>query len=726
MDKGNIAKSVYLQFGAVGGSEVAAETSKFNAESKKAEQSAKSLAKEGGGAADFLREKFDGLKSSIAAIVGIAGTKALFDFSADGARLLDLQSNVDRLGISIGDLSETAGGTFSEQTLGRAAILADKLGKSLGLTAEQTQGLTRDAARLSHAFGTDLNDAVRQLFLAVSGETGGLKEAFGLFVDGQGAINNYALSVGKTADKLTDFEKRTAVANAIQVKLNGQLENAPIKTYADRLDLLSAKVDDFKDALKRAAAEMLLNPLTEAITGQYGSKFASSGNAAADRLSQARAQADSLREQLRTGKFETSGFFDVSTVDDRIEAERKLRAFEAAEPGLIAASVAEAKRLGEAREQARIDSEGDAANQRVLLEIGRKRIEQEEERKKAAEAAAQAAEVERKKQAEIIEQRRAAAALGRLGLTGLPEFLADPAKAVQAKIAQDRERGNAALVAALREAGAEIDARAARAAQLSSEIESRRAALLGEARAAGEAQAGRLGGFGGAFGGLQGAEQYGQINRFVQAEKDRVILPGEAERAQMEAFQASVNANIITPLEIAADASQAFTQGFAEAAAAAIVEGKGFQSGLQFVFKSLTKLYLVKAIAEQAEALASLAWGNVPGFIAHEKASGIFAIAAGASAIGVKVSGGSFGQEAKDQDKTSNRSNGPGARGVGNVNNNPASGSGSGQTVYNINVAYNGFTSDQKGHEQLIRMINGYGWRPGAGRIDPRVIERAA
>ena len=706
MDKGAIAKSVYLQFGAVGGSEVAAETAKFNAESKKAEQSAQSLAKEGGGAADFLREKFDGLKSSIAALAGIAGAKALFNFSADGARLLDLQSTVDRLGISIEDLSDTAGGAFSEETLGRASILADKLGKSLGLTAEQTQGLTRDAVRLADAFDIDLEDSIRKLFTAVSGETGGLKEAFGLFVDGQGAINAYALSVGKTSEKLTELEKRTAVANAIQEKLNGQLENAPVQTYSDRLDQLNAKVDDFVAGLKRAAAEMLLNPLAEAITGQYGSKFTSSGNAAADRLSQARAAADSLREQLRTGKFASSGFFDVSTMDDRIEAEKKLREFEAAEPGLIAASVAEAKRLGEAREQARIDSEGDAANQRVLLEIGRERIEQEKARADAAKQAAQAAEAERKKQAEIAEQRRAAA------------------KAVQAKIAKDRERGNAALIEALREAGAEIDARADRAAKLQAEIESRRASLLGEARAAGEAQAGRLGQFGGAFGAIQGGEDYGQINRFAQAEKDKIILPGEAERAQLEAFRDSVNANIVTPLEIAADTAHTFTQGFAEAAAAAILEGKGFQTGMQYVFKTLAKLYLVKSIAEQAEALASLAWGNIPGFIAHEKASGTFALIAGVSAIGVKASGGSFGQEAKDQGKSSN-AQGPGARGVSNVNNNSASGSGSGPTVYNINVAYNGFTADQKGHEHLIRMINGYGWRPGAYRIDPRAIEGA-
>lgn len=720
MDRGNIAKSVYLQFGAVGGSEVAAETAKFNAESKKAEASAKSLAKEGGGAADFLREKFDGLKTSIAGMVGIAGAKALFNFSAEGARLLDLQSNVDRLGVSISDLSGIAGGTFSEEMLGNAALLADKLGRSLGLTAEQTQGLTRDAIRLSSSFGVDLNDSVRKLFLSLTGETRGLKETFGLIVDGQAVIETYALSMGKTSDKLTEFEKRTAVANAIQEKLNGQLANAPLNTYQDRLGSLLVKVDDFTASLKRAAAEMLLNPLTEALTGQYESKNVSSGNQAADRLAQARNRAQSLRDQLASGDFETSGPFDTTRVDDRIAAEKELRETETAIVGLISATVAESKRLRDVQQESAVIAEGERINEAQRLENAKARIQAEKDRAEAGAKAAQAAEAERAKLAEIAEARRQEAVLGRTLPKGTLELLLNPYKEITAA----RERGNAALIEAMRAEGAELDARVERSAKRQTEIEARRGSLLGEARTAGSAQASRFAGpLGSVFGEVQGPEAYGDIPRFNQAIKDGGLLPGEAERAQTEAFRDSINSNIITPLEIAADATSQLAAGFSDAAAAAIIDGKGFEKGLQTVFKTLAKLALSKAIFEQAEALAALAWGNIPGFVAHEKASGAFLLVAGAAALGTKAAGGSFGADSEREDRRERQSSG--ARGVRNVNNNVGSGSGSGQTVINYYVAYNGFTADQRGHEELVRMINANGWRPGAPKIDQRAMGAA-
>lgn len=712
MDRGNIAKSIYLQLGAVGGSEVAAETAKFNAESKRAEASAKSLAKEGGGAADFLKDKFDGLKDAFIGFVSVAGAKALFDFSADGARLIDLQSNVDRLGVSVAELSDVAGGTFSDEALGNAALLADKLGRSLGITAEQTRGLSQDAIRLADAFGIDLQDATRKLFTAVSGETGGLKEAFGLFVNGQAAIDKYAASVGKTADKLTEFEKRTAVANAIQEKLNGQLANAPIQTYQDRLDTLTVKVDNFTAALKRSAAELLLNPVVEAITGDYQGQFAvSTGNAGMDRLLQNLKESLSLQEQLRTGKFETSGFFDVSTTDDRIAAETKLN-------GLIREreSLRNLARQGyKDSRQAKIDAEGDVANEQVLFEIAKKRVKDREDAAKAAEkAAAEAAEARLPKTWEDLARRI------------FPDGTIQQMAALLKDAAEARARGDRALADELQAQVANYDAVIARFDKRQAEIESRRGSLLGEARSAGQMQASKLGGFGGLFGAVeQESARYSDVPRFDQAREAGILMPGEPEIAQSEAFREAINANIVTPLEIASDMTGQLAAGFADAAAAAILEGKGFEKGMQSVFKTLTRLALTKAIMEQAEALASLAWGNVPGFIAHEKASAAFLLIAGGAAIGTKAAGGSFGADEREEKSKAGSSQSAGARGVRNVNNNTANGSGSGPTVYNINVAYNGFTADQRGHEALIRMINGYGWRPGAPKIEPRAVGAA-
>jgi hypothetical protein len=336
---------------------------------------------------DDLNEGLQGVGESARSTAGLAGdlTERLVDLAkgmlavgaarqawewmVEGGELADLDATVQRLGVDLDALSKAAGGTFSDAALGRAALVADKLGKSLGLTGAQTRALTEDAVRLADAFGGDLEDATRRLFTAVSGETGSLKEAFGLFVDGGKAVEDYADKLGVAVDQLTEAQKRTATLEAIQGQLNKALESAPVQTYADRLDAISAAADNAAAALKRAAAETFLLPILEASTGQYVSTNVPSGSPEADRLAQARNRAQELRRQLAESDFETSGFFDVSLVDDRLAAEKALRETEAAIVKLEAARVAADRARAEARREAEIQAAGDAENARVLAEI---------------------------------------------------------------------------------------------------------------------------------------------------------------------------------------------------------------------------------------------------------------------------------------------------------------------------------------------------------------------
>lgn len=719
MDKSAIAKSVYLQVGVIGNEEVKQGVKAFNEETKNATKAAGELGQKGGGIADELKGKFEGLKATVAGFVAVAGAKQLFDWSAEGAALLDLQGNVNRLKVSMAELQEAAGGEMSEGALGKAAVQAERLGKSLGLTEDQTKQLTIAATQLASAYNLDVADASRKLFTAVSGETGSLKEAFGLFVNAQDAIGAYAVKLGTTADKLTEFQQRSAILEAIQSKLNGVLQNAPVEVYGDRLDRLKAKTEDFTDSLKTALAQLLLIPAMEAITGDFASPQRG------DRLAQARNRAQDLRQQLATDSFETSGALDVSKVDDRIRAEKELKEIEAAIPGLIAAQAVEAKKLAAEREQARIDAEGDAANERALMEIGQARIDAEKKRAEAAKAASAALAAERKAQEELNRKRREEAVLGRSLPAGTLDLLLNPYKEIQKKKAEDAKNSRAALEAEFK-AQLDNDTRRLEREKTFIELEkSKRQSFLDVAKGAGQAQASRFGsGPGGTIAaGIQGSQDFGQIDSFNKAQAQGIILPGEAERAQLEAFRESINANITTPLDIAALASNNLTQGFADAAAASIVTGASFKKGLQGVFKSLAQLAISRSIFETAEALAAFAWGNAPGGFAHLKAAATFAAVAAGAYAATKASGGSFGAPSSSSGSGENsRAAGSGAsRGVANPNNNTTGGS-NGTTVFNINVAYNGFTADAKGHEKLMQLINGQGWRPGSPKIDPRVI----
>ncbi len=307
-----------------------------------------------------------GLGGMVKGVLAVGAVSKAWEWMSEGGQLLDLDATVRRLGVDLDALSDAAGGAFSRETLGGAAVNANKLGVALGLTSAQTRSLTEDAARLADAFDVDLEEAVSKLFTAISGETGSLKESFGLFVQGEDAVKAYAAALGTLPDKLTEAERRTAVLEAIQAKLNESLASAPVQTYGDQLDAAAAKLDDFAAAVKKAAAQMYLLPAIEASTGDYASQNRPSGNPEADRLAQARNRISDLHRQLASGDFETSGFFDVSRTDDRVAAEKALRDAQTYVAFLERARVAADTARRHAADQARVDAEGDAANAAVL------------------------------------------------------------------------------------------------------------------------------------------------------------------------------------------------------------------------------------------------------------------------------------------------------------------------------------------------------------------------
>ena len=83
-----------------------------------------------------------------------------------------------------------------------------------------------------------------------------------------------------------------------------------------------------------------------------------------------------------------------------------------------------------------------------------------------------------------------------------------------------------------------------------------------------------------------------------------------------------------------------FGQGFANAAAAALISGKGFRQTTNELVKALAAQALGRSLFEAAAAVASLAIGNVPAAALHGKAAAMFGAIAAGGIVGAAASGG--------------------------------------------------------------------------------------
>src|SRR3990167_138263 len=216
-------------------------TSEVKAFAKATEEGTEKATKAAKKAADSLggdlSKSLDNLKGSLAAFATVVGAKAFFDFGAQGAQVADLRANLDLLGLSVAGLRNV--GDFSDTALGNAALLAQRLGREVGTSADQTNELLKASVALADAYGRDLNSAVQTVFNGVAGSVKGLRSEFGLFLDSKTVLSDYARQLGTTTEKLDEYQQRAAFAAAIQRNLNSAVAQAPIDTMASKFVTLS-------------------------------------------------------------------------------------------------------------------------------------------------------------------------------------------------------------------------------------------------------------------------------------------------------------------------------------------------------------------------------------------------------------------------------------------------------------------------------------------------------
>ena len=170
----------------------------------------------------------------------------------------------------ISSLKKITGGQLSIVEAARNANLA----LSAGFNVDQIEQLGSVAIKASRALGRDLGDSFQRLARGAIKLEPELLDELGIFTRIEPAVNAYALSVGKSATQLTQFERRQAFAN--QVIKDGtdafkDIDTSVISTQ-ETFEKLVANFSDLAITVGAFVADALV-PLAEFLDKNLGNRI---------------------------------------------------------------------------------------------------------------------------------------------------------------------------------------------------------------------------------------------------------------------------------------------------------------------------------------------------------------------------------------------------------------------------------------------------------------------
>lgn len=200
------------------------------------------------------------------ATVGVQAVRSIVegigDLAARGAEVSAMERSFDSLTAAAGESGAVMKGTLREATMGLVddMTLMQATNKSLLLglpaTAESMGTLAKTATVLGRAMGQDAAKSLDDLTTALGRSSPLILDNLGLTVKVGQANEEYARKLGKTAEQLTDAEKKMAfyeAAMAAAEKKVAELGEVQL-TFGDRLQQVAVFLTNFKDALSKAVA----------------------------------------------------------------------------------------------------------------------------------------------------------------------------------------------------------------------------------------------------------------------------------------------------------------------------------------------------------------------------------------------------------------------------------------------------------------------------------------
>lgn len=681
------------------------------------------------------RKKIIGnLKGLAAGYVSVSAAKALFSSAKEGAQLAGLQAAYKATGGSAETLEATLK-SLSNSVSDRVAIQLSNAAKVFKFTQKEIEQFGRISVAAGTLLGRSTEDMFESIVLGTARSSRLILDNLGILVNAKEANERYAKSLGVQADALNDVQKKQAFVNEVLLQGNSLIAKAPIADLAVQLGTVDAQLNNIYDTVKLIAAEQVSDILATYTDSAYLDKGGS-------RKTQAnRAGNRDLREGIALGKLYDTG--KAASVKRLYEATLSLELSQAklnrmekqAKKSLIDRVMLTGEVGNLLRIQGRdtlhkakdINKAIDDKNRKIKegLALLKREAAEEERLFKLDEAEAKEAMAQEAHRAFARRKAReyAAKKAARMRKEERKQKAAAREKERLAEKARKEELQYLSDVAAWNKAIESLSISAAVSVAQVAQDQLNNLLNLGE----------------GAKGALRstrdaalGTLPYDQQNSFASKQSDKLKSDAQgsdlidlgmawyddAEPEKIAAIGAAIEANIASPLDIAAEAAVRFGHGMADAAAAAIFEGKSVKKATNEILRNLARRATSLAIFESAAALASLAIpGGQAAAILHGKAAatygGLALITAGGAALTGGVRAPTSGSS-KSKSKDSVGGDAPAVRRDGRLQ--------SGGNTYYLSYAPTGFRSTAEDRDVMLAMLNGTAGREGSATLDPAIF----
>ena len=215
------------------------------------------------------------LKTAFIGFVSSAIAQGIFSFVKAGAELNELENSFARLSAGIGlnsndilnNLRKLSSGTISNKDLILSANRAITLGVAKDM--EEFSTLMQVARIRARDMGITTTQAFNDIVTGIGRSSPLILDNLGIVIKQNEAYNTYAKSLNKTAEALTDNERREALKYAVLEQSRKQIEEVGEVnlSYADRIQQVSTKLTNLKSYIGKSllpAFEVLVSNMVDA------------------------------------------------------------------------------------------------------------------------------------------------------------------------------------------------------------------------------------------------------------------------------------------------------------------------------------------------------------------------------------------------------------------------------------------------------------------------------
>jgi hypothetical protein len=283
-----------------------------------------------------LDKNVKSLQGAFSALGVVMAGRAVYQMAAMGAGAMRLEASFEELARQAGTsgdaileaVKRASGGTVSENEL----ILASNKAMMLGVadSAAEMGDLMEVARFRARAMGLTTTQAYSDIVTGIGRMSPMILDNLGIVIDSKKAFDEYAASLGTTADALTNAEKKQALLNSVLATGKEQIAAAGgvIEDQADTYEAFGASLENIKTYLGEILA-MNLTPLVKGtgegaggvegflsdsariqkLTDQYRKLFQAQRGAVGDvTFDRANMEMGSLIMQMRSGKRDVDAF----------------------------------------------------------------------------------------------------------------------------------------------------------------------------------------------------------------------------------------------------------------------------------------------------------------------------------------------------------------------------------------------------------------------------------